>query len=382
MSFPDFAFALGEESSDPISIRGGEVVRVDELAASGHLACQDVDLSDVASLGVRVFRYGMPWRNAEPSPGVYDWAEWDAALDACQRHGVEPIVDLCHFGLPDHLNGFCDPAWVDAFIAYFESFCDRYPMMRWFTPVNEPTMASMMSGYLGLWNDRLSSDESFAQAISLCVLANLEAHARLVADRDGWTIGAEALALPALGRVKATDERRIALHRVAWDLSFGHDLDPTLVPIFAELPTDRMRRIADLAIASNHIAGHDFYPVSVIGMPDDVEEILDAYEAWATDWHERYTTPFWVAETSNLGLDVSRQTEWLDALVKRLVRMRTDGLPVRGLCWYSRGDQFDWQTALIEPTGALTEVGLFTHDRTARPAAARFGELAAADLSS
>ncbi len=47
---------------------------------------------------------------------------------------------------------------------------------------------------------------------------------------------------------------------------------------------------------------------------------------------------------------------------------------MRGLCWYSRGDQFDWQTALIEPTGALTEVGLFTQDRVARPAAARFAE--------
>ena len=83
-------------------------------------------------------------------------------------------------------------------------------------------------------------------------------------------------------------------------------------------------------------------------------------------------TPFWVAETSNLGLDVARQSEWLDAYVARLAKMRADGLPVRGLCWYSRGDQFDWQTALIEPSGALTEVGLFTQDRVARPAAARF----------
>ena len=107
-------------------------------------------------------------------------------------------------------------------------------------------------------------------------------------------------------------------------------------------------------------------------LPDDVESILDAYEAWATDWYARYATPFWVAETSNLGLDVARQSEWLDAYVARLAKMRADGLPVRGLCWYSRGDQFDWQTALIEPSGALTEVGLFTQDRVARPAAARF----------
>ena len=48
MTFPDFAWAIGEESSDPISIKAGGTVRVDELAASGHLERQNEDLADVA----------------------------------------------------------------------------------------------------------------------------------------------------------------------------------------------------------------------------------------------------------------------------------------------------------------------------------------------
>ena len=93
-------------------------------------------------------------------------------------------------------------------------------------------------------------------------------------------------------------------------------------------------------------------------------------------WHDRYGVPFWIAETSNLGLPVADQTSWLEALTAACRSLQRDGRPVRGLCWYSRGDQFDWQTMLTGPTGAVTEVGLFDTERRARPVAPRFAELA------
>lgn len=85
MSFPDFAWASGEEASDPRVEHEGRTVRVDELARSGHMERLDVDLADVASLGVRVWRYGMPWRLTETTPGRYDWALWDRAVAARLR---------------------------------------------------------------------------------------------------------------------------------------------------------------------------------------------------------------------------------------------------------------------------------------------------------
>jgi len=109
--FPDFAVACGEEGSDPTVLHDGEPVRVDEFAASGHLRRQDGDLAAVRELGVEIWRYGMPWRLTEPEPGRYDWNLWDRALDSCARHGLVPVIDLCHFGLPDHYGGFCDGTW-------------------------------------------------------------------------------------------------------------------------------------------------------------------------------------------------------------------------------------------------------------------------------
>jgi hypothetical protein len=112
--------------------------------------------------------------------------------------------------------------------------------------------------------------------------------------------------------------------------------------------------------------------------PPSLADRCDAYARYARAWYARYRTPFWIAETSNLGLPVARQVEWLDALAACVFALRGEGLPLRGLCWYSRGDQFDWQSLLTRPVGEVTEVGLFDHARRPRAVAARLRDLARA----
>ena len=390
--FPDFVVSCGEEASDPLVLHDGREVRVDELAASGHLDHLDEDLAAVAGLGVRVWRYGMPWRLTEPEPGVYDWTLWDRALAACERHGLTPVVDLCHFGLPDQYPGFCDPAWVDGFARYVDAFLARYPEPHLFTPVNEPMITAMFSGRLGFWNDRRTSAADYGRALSHVVLANLEAVARIDADRGGWWIGAEGFGC----HVAVTDDDQPAadaaraLEQLVWDLHLGVE-PPTGLPAGGDV--DRaldaidpgVRARIDALAGPAHgrgrlVAGHDFYPVSVMAFGGDVEltvgERVAAYLSYAREWHARYGVPFWVAETSNLGLPVAQQELWLEVLVGGLGVLRDEGLPVRGVCWYSRGDQFDWDTALLAPVGAVTEVGLFDVDRAARPVANDYAALA------
>jgi hypothetical protein len=382
-AFPDFAVACGEEASDPTVLHDGTVVRVDELAASGHLAQQDGDLSSVRDLGVRLWRYGMPWRHTEPEPGRYDWTLWDRALDACARHGLVPVIDLCHFGLPDHYAGFCDPSWVEGFGRYVEAFVARFPEPVFFTPVNEPMITAMCSGFLGFWNDRRASREDYFTALAHVTLANLEALARINADRPAWWIGAEGfgchIAVTPEDEPAASQAR--ALEQLVWDLHLGVTPRPEVADVDRVDPAI-LGRIETLAgPVERVVAGHDFYPVSVTvhgerSDPLTIEERVAAYVREATAWYERYRRPFWVAETSNLGLRVDDGPIWLAQLVAALDLLRADGLPARGLCWYSRGDQVDWQTMLTRPVGDITEVGLFDAQRRARPVAADFARLA------
>lgn len=387
MDFPDFAVACGEEGSDPLVTHDGATVRVDEYAASGHLDRMDDDLAAVAGLGVRVWRYGMPWRLTEPEPGTYDWTLWDRALEACDRHGLTPVIDLCHFGLPDHYPGFCDPAWVEGFCRYTDAFLDRYREPTWFTPVNEPGITALSSAMLGGWNDRRSSRADYFTALAHVTLANLEGIARIRADRDGWWVGAEGFGC-YIGTdddgIREADESR-ALQQAVWDLHFGVELRPQVADLHDAVDDTVLSRIAALTAPTDRVvAGHDFYPVGVSrhgAAASDrprltIAERIDAYEREARDWHQRYGRDFWIAETSNLGLRVAQQEEWLAALVGRLDAMRAGGLPVRGICWYSRGDQYDWDTMLLEPVGKVTEVGLFDAERRPRRVADAYRSLA------
>ncbi len=390
MDFPSFAVACGEEGSDPLVLHEGRIVRVDQYAASGHLEQLDRDLADVADLDIGVWRYGMPWRLTEPAPGTYDWTLWDRALESCRRHGLEPVIDLCHFGLPDHYQGFCDPGWVDGFVRYVESFLARYPEPRWFTPVNEPGITAMFSALLGMWNDRRASEDDYFTALGHIALANLEALALIRSDRDGWWIGSEGfgceLADPEdeAGVRAATDARD--LQQAVWDLHLGvapRGIASRLTDVIAEPVQERISALVGVVPPDRIVAGHDIYPVSVAAhgtralRPLAIADRVEAYEAAATDWYERYRIPFWVSETSNLGLPVDQGSEWLDALTSSLSVLNDRGLPVRGLCWYSRGDQYDWDTALTTPVGTVTEVGLFDANRNPRAVAQHYAELAA-----
>lgn len=389
MDFPAFAIACGEEGSDPLVLHEGRVVRVDQYRASGHLERLDADLADVAGLGVKVWRYGVPWRLTEPEPGVYDWTLWDRALEACRRHGLDPVIDLCHFGLPDHHGGFCDTTWVDDFARYVDAFLARYREPRWFTPVNEPGITAMFSALLGMWNDRLASEDDYFVALGNVVLANLEALARIRADRDGWWIGSEGFGCDL---ADADDEAGIRaatrardLQQAVWDLHLG--LAPRggaarLTDVVADSIQSRIEALVGVVPPDRIIAGHDIYPVSVTahgtraGRPLSIADRVRAYEDEATAWHERYQVPFWVSETSNLGLAVDQGSEWLAALTASLDTLSASGLPVRGICWYSRGDQYDWDTALMSPIGTVTEVGLFDAQRHPRPVAQHYATLA------
>ncbi len=238
-----------------------------------------------------------------------------------------------------------------------------------------------------MWNDRLASGPDHARILANIVLANLEALARIRGDRGGWWIGSEGFPVPVAvdPRADADVQALRAWTWLVWDLHLGRDPLPASARYLDPVDTAVLERIRSLAVTDRLVAGLDFYPPSVFPVggsaPDwSVPERVALGLAEFRRWHERYDVPFWVAETSNLSLSTGEQIPWLLSLTDGLRSLRNDGLPVRGLCWYSRGDQFDWQTELMNPKGAVTEVGLFDAHRVARPVAATFAQLVAQSL--
>lgn len=358
----EFVWAVGEESSDPIVAFNGRRIRVDQMEKSQHLARIESDLEDIAGLGIRHIRYGINWRRAEPEEGRYDWSLWERAMAASERLGLEMIVDLLHFGVPDWLSGVGDPRLPEAFLRYTEAFLARYSRPRWFTPVNEPYVCALMSCKLGLWNEAERSERAFMTALAWLLIADGLAAAAIRADRSARLLHAEAFTPPE------TDARRTARRLLSCDLRYGVRPLEVIAPSLDLLDDGLRTRLNDVASTEGVVAGHDFYPASGAKAGD--------YEILARDFYRRYSLPFMVAETSNLGLDPSDGPAWLSNLFGATRRLRDNGLPCIGICWYSRGDQHDWQTSLTRPVGEVTTVGLFDMERKPRPIAATLRKLA------
>src|SRR3982750_4100783 len=156
---PQFLFAVGIEGSYPVISDGqGGTIRQDQFESCGHYDRWREDLELVRGLGVRHVRWGPPLHRTWLGPGRYDWDFCDAVLARMAELGLLPILDLCHFGLPDWLgNSFQNPDFPPAFAEFAAAAARRYPRIRLFTPVNEIYICARFSAELGWWNERMTS---------------------------------------------------------------------------------------------------------------------------------------------------------------------------------------------------------------------------------
>ena len=100
-----------------------------------------------------------------------------------RRRKIVPIVDLCHFGLPDWLGNFQNPDFPELFIGYTRAFANRFPWVQLYTPVNEMYICARFSALYGWWNEQLASDYAFVRALKHLVKANVLAMHTILALR-------------------------------------------------------------------------------------------------------------------------------------------------------------------------------------------------------
>ena len=175
-------FCTGVENSVP-TIQGGKV-RIDEMESCHHYERWKEDFALVGELGVEYLRYGPPIHTTLIGPEKYDWSFADKTFAELKRLNITPIVDLCHFGVPDWLGNFQNPDFPQQFCLYAKAFAERFPWIQLYTPVNEMYICAMFSAKYGWWNEQLSSDQSFVMALKHIVKANVLAMAEIVKIRS------------------------------------------------------------------------------------------------------------------------------------------------------------------------------------------------------
>ncbi|MBV9468783.1 MAG: family 1 glycosylhydrolase, partial [Abitibacteriaceae bacterium] len=126
---------------------------MDEYELTQHYARWQQDLDLMAQLGVKTARYGIPWHRISPAPGQWDWSWADEPLSYLLELGIDPIVDLVHYGVPEWMdNAFLHPDFAQHMADFGARLAERFKgRIRWWTPLNEPRITAWNCGKVGWW---------------------------------------------------------------------------------------------------------------------------------------------------------------------------------------------------------------------------------------
>lgn len=374
-----FMFAVGIECSCP-KIEGG--TRVDQLRDTGHYELWPTDLKLVGALGLRYLRYGPPIYRVCTGKDTYDWSFLDPVMAEMRRLRIIPIIDLLHFGLPDWLVNFQNPEWPRHFAHYARQFAERYPWVRYYTPVNEIYVTAQFSAAFGWWNERLMSDVGFVTNMKHCCQASILAMRAILEIRpDAIFIFSESTEYVHPGSPAVVQQAHFMNERrfLALDLVFGHDVSATMYRylLAGGMSLEEYQWfMSQRDLRAHCIMGTDYYITNEHILRADGVSIgagdVYGYYVITRQYYERHRLPVMHTETNRAG---KHAVEWLWKEWMNLLRLREDGVPIIGFTWYGLVDMMDWDTALTKQRGTINAVGLYTLKRKERKVAREYRRL-------
>jgi beta-glucosidase len=376
-------FCTGIENSIP-TIDNGRT-RIDQMESCAHYRRWREDFDLVEELGISFLRYGPPIHRTYLGPGRYDWSFTDETFAELRARDIIPIVDLCHFGVPDWIGNFQNPDFPELFAEYAAAFAERFPWVQLYTPVNEMFICAVFSAQYGWWNEQLKTDTAFVTALKHIVKANVLAMMTILKRRpDAIFIQSEsseyfhADSPAAIGPAEIMNAKRF----LSLDLNYGRRVDSTM---YEYLMDNGMSREEYHFFQGNHIKqhcilGNDYYwtnehRVHADGRTWASGEVF-GYSEITRQYYARYGLPVMHTETNmREGPKGDEAVNWLWKEWANVLRLRNVGIPTVGFTWYSLTDQVDWDTALREQNGNVNPLGLYDLDRKIRPVGTAYKQL-------
>ncbi len=375
-ALPPFMFATGIENSAP-TIQHGRIRR-DQMAELGHYDRWREDFALVKELGCDALRYGPQLHTSLRGPGRFDFAFADETFAELRRLGIRPIVDLCHFGVPDWIGDFQNTDFPALFAEYAGAFAQRFPWVQLYTPVNEMFITAVFSAKYAWWNEQRHDDRSYVTAIKNIVRANVLAMRAILKHRpDALFIQSESTEAfhPECPAAVPHAEFRNAERFLTLDLNYGRRVDSTMYEFLTDNGMSREEYHFFLreapALKRHCVMGNDWYLtnehlVAADGHSRAAGEVF-GYDTVTRDYHARYGLPVMHTETNCMeGAGGDEAERWLWKQWSGILRLRSEGIPVLGFTWYSLTDHMDWDVALREVRGQVNPLGLYDLDRKPR----------------
>jgi beta-glucosidase len=359
--------------------------------ACDHYHLYPQDIAQIAALGFNTYRFSIEWARIEPEEGEFSNAvleHYRRMLVACHEHNLTPIVTYHHFTSPRWFAA--KGGWeVLANAELFARFCARATehlgdLIGAACTLNEPNVGLLIQN-MGF----MPSDEE-------ALKAPYRASAAKASGSDTFS------AFPFACLQKPARDTLLKAHPLAVEaIKSGPGNFPVGITLAlqdyqavpgGEAVRDRVRREVDdvfLDVARND----DFIGVQtytrvrynaegLLRPEPDAEVTQMGYEFYpeALEGTIRYTAsytgrPIIVTENGIGTEDDTRRIEYVRRALRGMHRCIQDGIDVRGYCYWSVFDNFEWALG-YRPQFGLIAVDRMTQKRTLKPSATWLGNIA------
>ena len=159
----------------------------DTAVATDHYHHYKEDIDFMAEMGFKAYRFSVVWSRIHPlgdedTPNEEGLAYYEDMVNYLLEKGIEPVVSLVHFDMPDHLskkyNGFMSKEVVDFYAKHVETVVNRLKgKVKYWITYNEINTASHLPNLIAgaYLPENMSRSEMFAHLTINTQLAHAKA---------------------------------------------------------------------------------------------------------------------------------------------------------------------------------------------------------------
>ena len=379
--------------------------------ACDHYNRYEEDIKLLAGAGLNAYRFSVEWARVEPEEGKFDAAEiehYRRVIACCRANGVEPVVTLMHFTSPVWLirkGGWEAESTVEDFRRYAAYVTERLGgELRYICTINEANMGLQLAAIakrFQLMAQQAAKNAKSAEG-TVQVGMNFEKmmeNMKFAAMENAQAFGTPQPQIFVSSRTAEGDKLVFRAHQAAKEaikalypnIKVGitlsmHDLQA--LPggeSFAEAAWDEEFRHYLPFIRDDDFLGVQNYtrtqygPQGQLPCPEgaeltqmDYEFYPEALEHVIRRVHQDFKGELIVTENGVAVSDDSRRVEFIRRALHGVENCLADGIPVKGYCYWSLMDNFEWQKG-FSMTFGLIAVDRTTMARTPKPSLAFLG---------
>ena len=355
------------------------------LDAVDHYNRYEEDIKLMAEAGLTAYRFSIEWARIEPKEGQFCKEEvehYRKVILCCKEHGIQPIVTLHHFSSPEWLiykGGWGKPYVIDAFARYAGYIASELGSeLEYICTINEANMGYQLRKVAAEVTKNNKKKEGDVQVgvqmdMKKILLSIFQAawHYKCAPGKINIFLNPRSIE-QEIYVMKAHQKAKVQIKNVSPDTKVGLTL--SLYDIQVEPGGEKLAKTLwdeDFEFYLPYIQEDDFlgvqnYTRKVVG-PDGIIEPettrpvtqmgYENYPFSIGNLVRRVATRFHgdliITENGISTDDDEVRCEYIKDAVNGVLNAVKDGIPVKGYCYWSLLDNFEWQAGYDKTFGLI-----------------------------